>query len=326
MNSKKQKIAIAVSTAIFVFLMISSAPVHATVIFNSGWENSGGTDVTDAGAWSGAVGSPIVTSSTAFQGYYSEQCDMNSTNYCYVNFGSSPLLHVFVKFYFKTTGYPSDYQGRAVMIILDDSYSLRCGLEYYNKGNGVCEWLLWTGTDYGPDSGYVQQLNLSQWYYIEVEYYANGNNSQFHAWVDGTLVQTTNDSVTAPAQSIGVGCCAITAGIGNWSATGYFDSVVVSTSFNDPEPSPSPSLSPSPSPSPSLSPSPSPSPSLSPSPSPSPSLSPSPSPSEQPTPSPEPQPRSSLPMEFIYAIVATAIIIVIVVKMLVLKKCHISHS
>jgi hypothetical protein len=230
-----------------IFWMTNINSAFASPVFSDGFESG------DFSRWAGTSGTPMVTNLTAFEGNYSQQVNMNNKDYSYIDFGNNPLLHFSARFYVKFTGYPSDFQGKSLIIILHPSRSVACSLEYFNKGGGICEWLLWSGTDYGPDSGYVQQLNLNQWYNIEVEYYANGENSQYHAWVDGILVQTTNDSKTLPAQIVGIGSAYITTGTGIWLATGYFDNVVISLDYNGPtlSPTPEPTLNPTPSLSPS---------------------------------------------------------------------------
>jgi hypothetical protein len=70
MKKTKQLIFITLLILTLIVSTFSIIPTHATTIFSSGWENSGGTDVTDGGAWTGTVGSPTVQGTTVNSGSY----------------------------------------------------------------------------------------------------------------------------------------------------------------------------------------------------------------------------------------------------------------
>ncbi len=120
---------------------------------------------------------------------------MNSTKFCYINFGNSPLTHFFVRFYFKLTGFPSEYQGRGLILMQDPSSSPILVFKNISiRGrafvNGYClreQIMVLTAVTFNN----LSSANGIAW---KLNTILNGNNSQFRAWIDQTLVQTANDS------------------------------------------------------------------------------------------------------------------------------------
>jgi hypothetical protein len=187
-------------------------------IFNSGWEKSGGTDVTDGGKWDyGAMGSPIVQSSIVNTGNYSLKC-FNSGDYVTENLpsGYSDLL---VSFYVYFPSSLPIYDNIDLLFVYDSSWgnSLTVVVQPYSTS---AFWHVGSLSYQGPP------ISMGQWYNVTVERTVGAGNGVINLWINGVNVISNNaQTIASNAQNIQLGECSSSTGV-----TLYFDDVAVSTS------------------------------------------------------------------------------------------------
>ena len=167
-----------------------------TEIFSSGWENSGGSDVTDDGAWTGSSGSPTVVGTPVHTGSYGLKAEVTVTGGCYVTKTlASSYAELYARFYVQVNAVTTQIRG---FLQLNDEYGNSIGavgvdssrhlqLRYYNAG-------VQTATS-------TTILTLDQWYCVELYVYQSDTVGQFKVYLDGTevndLAQTNCDNYIA---------------------------------------------------------------------------------------------------------------------------------
>jgi len=189
----------------------------------------------------GAVYYPICTytSNTSYigkvtkpvhHGSKSMAIDLDATEYVYKNLASS-YANLFVRFYVRVTGLPSNLNSSADFIWLRDSGGnerVRAG--YWRDSTGVYKWYLWV--DGSGDLTYSETINPNQWYCIEAEF--DANSDVHYLWRDGIQIITVNQATANTVQRIDIGS---PVPYGEWTADGNFDCVVVADTYIEPEPS-----------------------------------------------------------------------------------------
>jgi hypothetical protein len=155
------------------------------------------------------------------------QAIMSTNNYVYRTLPSS-YAGLFVRSYVRFTALPTPWSGRNIIDLLDGGSNTRLSAFVVNYG-GSYRWALWAGTTLT----YSAVVNVNQWYCVEVEY--NANTDVHRLFIDGSLVLTSNDARSESIGRVAVGSVSQAWGSG-WSsgAVGYFDSVVVNTSYIGP--------------------------------------------------------------------------------------------
>jgi hypothetical protein len=206
-----------------------------TTIFESGWEDSNGSDVTDNGVWDGYSGSPTVVESPVYKGNYAMQC--NANEWVYKTLGSAqPIL--FGRLYFRTANETGENeQDRAAIIRFSGtSESDTITALYIWTFSGVFQWRLyyWAGGIGNSHSFSDPMAEVDKWYCIELKAVIDGSVGEYRVWFDDVeKVTLTGLDTTGKGDVAGVL-------VGQRFLTGvapttYSDCVVVADAYIGPE-------------------------------------------------------------------------------------------
>lgn len=191
--------------------------VKATTFLTSGWESSGGTDLTDNGAWSEILGSGgVITSSTVYQGAYAMQVIASSGDFMFL-FGKeiTPSSTVYVQFYYRVSTKPTS---DTWTILVEDEDENGWWVRYGNDAGTEYMRLKIAGTE---SSEYPVNFGVGCWQCIKAEYQSGNNN----LWINGSqLIHFTQTTVLTVSEVVPG-----ESGWASWSHNAYFDSVTIST-------------------------------------------------------------------------------------------------
>ena len=187
---------------------------YFTVIFESGWENSGGVDVTDGGAWTGSSGTPTVVASPVHHGSYAMKCDHEGVEYVYKTFGSA-YAAFFLRFYYRTDTLPPSGKWHDIVRFYEGA-SERASLFLYHDGT-----YLELGIDINGAVEVHDVIAANTWYCMEFEY--DNNDDLHHLWLDGGLIVTNTNAALGSVDTVQLGV----AGTNAYTGDSFFDCVVV---------------------------------------------------------------------------------------------------
>jgi hypothetical protein len=206
-----------------------------TEYVNSGWEDSGGSDVTDGGKWSTSSTSTgeTVTVSTEqkHHGSYALKCTSNGgggTEYARVSKSSLNLGSFYARAYVYITAQGCDASGDYIRF-----FSAYAGanelasLGWYNNAGTLSWWLRnRSGTSYISTYSTAETRNLNEWYCIEL-YWQNAASANVRGYINGTLrlertAQDTDNYGNADLIHFGLPYCNGTA-----ANTMYGDCVII---------------------------------------------------------------------------------------------------
>jgi hypothetical protein len=173
-----------------------------TTIFSSGWENSGGTDPTDGGAWTGTQGACSISSTYKHHGAYALALLGNNEGKAYkTGMSNGPFRRAY--FYFDSL--PSS--GNSIQLM--QSYGSDIDESVYIVNNGAAVvWRLHTSSG-DHDSSVV--VVAKQWYCVG-HYIASGGTSVLY--VDGVGVASGSEASTGTVTTLYIGA---------WNKYGYQD-------------------------------------------------------------------------------------------------------
>jgi len=165
---------------------------YFTTFFTSGWENSGGSDVTDDGAWTGTEGSyaPTVTSAIKYQGSYAMQCSPASEDQSDVYKSGLPSTAIMYhrSYIYFSSGLPSvdndyfDFSGIGLTSWQDSVFG------NVKKISGAIYWGMTTYVGGTRNQGWESSPSnptTGVWYCTELV--RDVTNSSSKLYVDGTL-------------------------------------------------------------------------------------------------------------------------------------------
>lgn len=170
-------------------------------LFSSGWENSGGSDVTDDGAfdWNtgtvSVVASPVKTGSYALQASGSSQAIVLTEGY---NRAGSTFASC--RFYMATL--PASGEYLYFMGLKDASETQPIRVAIYNDG-GTLKWGL-----YAPSGvTYVAAtITAATWYHVEVERTLGAGSGVGRLWVNGALInEKTTETINTNTNRLHLG-------------------------------------------------------------------------------------------------------------------------
>lgn len=183
-----------------------------TIILSSGWENSGGADITDGGIWTSA-GSIALTNSCR-SGRFAVAA--STTRALVYTFPSPKLSDGFVQIAFKRGSTPS---GNTNFIEIYDSGYVSGVILYLDTSN-VLQITCPSGT---YSSGVTIALNA--WYILEIERVVGAGNGIVRLWVNGELmVEKTAETISGNLNEVDTGLT---------SYSGAFDVVIDDVHVSD---------------------------------------------------------------------------------------------
>lgn len=174
-----------------------------TTILESGWENSGGSDVTDNAAWDNSSGTPTISSATKKTGSYALSCNATST-YVYKQLASaySDLFLQFDVYFSSLPTVTDDSVNLCRLADVDWNNSLRV---YVEKTSGGLKWALYSGGTYYyylPDSA----ITTGVWYRIQLRRKVGAGNGVGEVYINGVKrIEQTAETVTNNGQVVIVG-------------------------------------------------------------------------------------------------------------------------
>ena len=186
-----------------------------TTILSSGWEDSGGTDVTDAGKWKGSVGSPTVVTSPVHHGTYALKCPGTRSGVYLID---QVVSDAFLRFQARRNTTPTASMN--IGELWDSGY-----------GYGVYAYVDTSNVLYlhAPSGNYSSGVTLSvdTWYCIKIERKVGSGNGLAKLWVNEVLkVERTTETITGNTFEIDVGTLSYTG-----TLTAYFDCVVFADAY-----------------------------------------------------------------------------------------------
>jgi len=172
---------------------------YFTELFSSGWENSGGADATDGGAWTGVSNTPTVVASPVHHGNYACSFDIQP-EYCYKTFGSA-YTELYMRAYVRLTTMPSANTQEIMLYrfknaganqvmaaaLNNNGVNTRWGLQYRDNG--------WQGA-----ASSSQQMNpsVNTWYCVEIHAKIAAGAGVYQMWVnDSELTDITKTGITS---------------------------------------------------------------------------------------------------------------------------------
>ncbi len=209
-----------------------------TELFTSGWEDSGGSDVTDNGVWDGTsissgetlevVGSPV------HHGSYALHCESDSgSSYSIVYKELSSLLELYGRVYLRVsaTG-TSNFSSIMSFNQSGGRWNYICDVRFTNWNGSSTRMRIFNY----PASAYYDSgtftTALDTWYCVEMRCFVNATTGILQGWLDGDLkIDRTN--INTGSTQIG----RIHVGINNaWAADDlYIDCVVAADTYIGPE-------------------------------------------------------------------------------------------
>lgn len=195
-----RKQVLAVTIAVLLVLSVFSVlqfwqikPVSASVIMQSGWENSSGSDVTDNGVWSaqGATGNLHVSSTTKLDGSYALNVSSSSATYTsYLNHSGLGLSSLYYGFSFQAS----------VLPITTDQYINLGGAEFANSSLIVGIYVAYNETygavwglrneNYNTNDNATTGPSINNWYRVVINV-SNVPSDHTSLWINGSIVYTT---------------------------------------------------------------------------------------------------------------------------------------
>lgn len=177
------------------FVCLFPVPCFSTTFFESGWENSGGSDVTDDGAWTGTSGSPSVVGSPVHHGSYAMECQQG--DYVTTTFDMST---VFVRMYVRFSALPVSAWQSNPFGRLRHTSSPATDLVYFGirqQASGVYGWYLGSLVPSAVTGFNESSLSVDTWYCIEIKYVSDSVNGEYLMYVNGDLVLSRTGVDTA---------------------------------------------------------------------------------------------------------------------------------
>lgn len=159
--------------------------IFFTTLLDSGWEDSGGSDPTDNGAWDDCNGT---VTGTAYDGSYACQFSSGEKGEMY----GLNVNELYVRFYVRT----SEVASNTILAFITDAgwaNSLRIG--YDNTA-----WQIVTEDGTSTDG----TIAADTWYCVEFRRNNSGNVAQM--WVNGNLLFNLTPTVTNNCYNVNVGC------------------------------------------------------------------------------------------------------------------------
>ncbi len=217
---------------------------YFTEFLNSGWEDSGGSDITDGGKWSGSTtggGASITVQSTqVHHGTYAAEATRSAAEswavvYKELDSGQSILYH---RAYVRFTATPASGNFEQIMGIMDLGMTYHLATcELYND-SGTVKWRLHYFLDASADNYALSStptISTDQWYCIELYFKqsSGSDDGEVKLYVDGTerISQTNLDNDSQSAQN---SYCGIYSSA-TLDFTCYYDCVVVADTYIGPE-------------------------------------------------------------------------------------------
>jgi hypothetical protein len=197
---------------------LTSTPISTTTqaaLFTSGWENSGGTDITDAGVWIG-VGSPVVVQSPVHSGSYACQFSSSDQEYVYKTF--TPVSNVSLSAYIYFVNLPSSGNQMKCAFVFGEY--IGAWAQVVNTGDGV----FWGYYANGPDFISNMSVNTGQWYEVQIQAAVVEDYLIYSIFINGVQIA---DNQTNPYHINYLNYV----GVGGWgkseSVTNYVDDIIV---------------------------------------------------------------------------------------------------
>lgn len=240
---RKAKFLFLVSLFLCVVVLNSEvAPAFATTIFSSGWENSGGTDPTDGGAWTGTIvgggASLTVESLNPHHGTYNAKTSLPASStavYGLVYRTISAQTTINVRQYFKYSTNPDiGYQfyvlridaigevARVYVYVINDAGTIKWKLRYYAGGT----YYEATSTTNAPQP--------NTWFAVEVRYVVSSTSGEARLYINGDEIITQTGLNTGTSAITFVKCGAAASPLSP-AINVYFDCVVVADTYIGPE-------------------------------------------------------------------------------------------
>jgi hypothetical protein len=194
-----------------------------TILFTSGWENSGGTDVTDGGLWGSVSGTPTVTGSPVHSGNWALSCPTNTNEYVGKSGFSNTVFNT--RFYVRLNAFPSNDSYETTTLVYLNPNGENVTIE--NRGDHM-EWKLsaaGSNTYYNP----VTPIAINKWYLGEIEY--NADSDFVKLYIEDSLVVTNNGSLTAAITGFYLGSVSQTTTLSNLA---FFDDIASADSYIGP--------------------------------------------------------------------------------------------
>ncbi|MGD0645702.1 MAG: cellulase family glycosylhydrolase [Candidatus Bathyarchaeia archaeon] len=193
---------------------------NISTIFNSGWENSKGTDITDGGIWDSSSTGLVITS-PVYNGNYSAYFATSSGQ----NIGvGKTLSETYSTLYFRAYLYFPNVITANTWVILMSLYDSNWanGIQVVLQNCfGYSEWQLITPSN--TYSSLPAVVSPNTWYCVEVERQIGSGNGTAVLWVDGNMLcNSTSETMTVGTQHVTLGA------IGN-NFTVVADDVVASS-------------------------------------------------------------------------------------------------
>lgn len=213
----------------FTYVGEVSAPSY---VFSSGWEDSGGSDATDGGLWTGTNESPGISSGTVHTDNYAL---LVNSDYEYVYKSITSTTDIYVAAWIKFDVTPTSGAECYFMQLLNgSSVVLRLQLidsSGTDKWARVCSSV--STTNYAQSNTATNPGTI--WTHIEMRASVGVSNTNYQVWVNETELSDIAASGFAPQS----GCQAINRlEVGKWytsgnmtSSTIYYDDVIYNDSY-----------------------------------------------------------------------------------------------
>jgi hypothetical protein len=210
---------------------------YFTEFLNSGWEDSGGSDVTDDGKWDGyggALGDPVVVSDVKQSGSYAARFTRTDTDGdCYVtkSWADNPD-DTFIRFYFRHSVLPASWKTNSMLQVRGDGNNVLL-LSYLQDGSGYRFRLRYFYPS-TTDLYYAYTISVDTWYCIEVKMrMGDASTGEYRMWLDGSNVITatgldTSGQADTDWMKLGFVWC-------NYTLVQHLDCVIVVDTYIGPE-------------------------------------------------------------------------------------------
>jgi hypothetical protein len=194
------------------------------VLFTSGWENSGGNDITDGGIWTSITNHPEVVTSPMHEGKYAALCNNQFGDIIIKQFTAQTQGHARVYFQYDTNPGAGNYL--ELLLFVDSTSRNGMILRIYNTA-GTIQWGLYA---YEPPAWntYLAASPTPQpnvWYSIELEWTGNTVGGD-KVYLDGiNILQGTSATDIISVDEFDC----ISYGVAG--ANLYFDDVIIADSY-----------------------------------------------------------------------------------------------
>jgi len=220
--------------SVFSVVVWQIKPVNANNVFSSGWENSGGTDVTDAGAWNTVERSTISTSIKHSGSYALNATPTGAWGWGTAQKTVAAVQTMVISAYVYITDFTNCTSQRFLFVWAPDSSQVVCDAGTADNTH----WLIHGWGESGSWQSSATTINTGQWYNLTLVAHAHNaagteETGYYYLYVDNTLQVSktglTDNEYGSPTKGF--------VGAGDWGgATGIFwayvdDIIIADTSL-----------------------------------------------------------------------------------------------